>query len=176
MFSAPDPYQYFDQAQAYTKPFYNIGLQDFQNLSNLSNNLTQNPVGFYNQIMGQYQMSPYAQDQEKYINQATANQAAAGGYLGTPQEMTDLQGNLNRLIAGDQQQYYQDVMQPFGMGFQGLTTGAHMGQAANRMLNQQLDLEGQLAAQQGSFPAQLLGMLAGGGMKYGLPALLGGMT
>jgi len=173
-----NPMDYYGTAIDYTQPFYNIGLQDFQNLSNLSNQLTQNPVNFYNNIMGQYTMSPYAQMQSDYINQEVANQAARGGYVGTPQEMTDLQGNLNRLIAGDQQQYYQDVMQPFDMGFQGLTTGAHMGQQANQMINHQLDLEAALEAQKSAELANLLGgiggMAVGGGLKYGLTALLGG--
>jgi len=172
-----DPMGYLQQYQKYLMPWYNTGLNDFQLYSNLSSGMAQNPVDFYNNIMNQYTLSPYAQMQSDYISNQVANQAAKGGYLGTPQEMTDLQGNLNRLISQDQQQYYQDVMQPEQMGMGGLQYGSGLGFDATRELGDMFANEAQLAAgmkgNQMSLLGNLLGIGMGGLMKYGLPKLLG---
>lgn len=167
------------QYKQYLMPWYNTGLGDFQTFSNVGQRMAQNPVDYTNQIMNQYQMSPFAQQQQNYISQAVANQAAKGGYLGTPQEMTDLQGNLNRLIAGDQQQYFQDVMQPQQMGLNVLGQGSQLGFGATRELGDMYanmaQLEAAAQAAHSSMLGNLLGVGLGGAMKFALPLLAHGL-
>lgn len=166
-----NPQDIIGQYQQYLMPWYNKGLGDFNTYSDLANQMASNPVDWYNQVMGQYQMSPAAQEQSQYLNQQVQNAAAKGGYVGTPQEQMDMGNQLQRLIGQDQQQYYQDVMEPTQMGMKGLQYGSGLGFGATKQLGDMFSNEAMLQAAQDAQHQGLMGNMMGMGMG-GLSKLL----
>lgn len=159
------------------KPYMDTGEHDLSSYSSLAHQLSDDPTGFYNNIMNQYKMSPGAQEQMGYLQDQTANAAAKGGYLGTPNEQMDLSNQLQRLIDQDQQQYYGNVMQPFQLGYQGLSNDAAQGlRATNQygdMLANQASIDMGKQKMNMGMLGSMLGPLAGGLGKALGPQLMG---
>ncbi len=63
------------------------------------------PSGYLNQLMGQYQESPYLQNQLQFGQQAAGRAAAQSGMLGSGAEMQAAAGRAQGLRAEDMQNY-----------------------------------------------------------------------
>lgn len=101
--------------------------------------LTKHPTQLEDSIMSSYTESPYAKYQEQNLDQQEANQAAASGQLGTPDEQIDLAKQDQGIVSKDQQQYYDDAMRPFQMGLSGEQYLTGMGARAGEGIAQQQD-------------------------------------
>lgn len=159
------PSQYYKQAEGELQPFYQAGTKMLPQYTKTLTNLTTHPTQLENQIMGSYTMSPHAQYQTQLLNQTMANQAAAGGQLGTPNEQIALAGQTQGIVSKDQQQYYTDAMQPFQMGLNGEQYVSGMGEKAGAEVMGQQDLEAGLAAKEREAEMSMIGSLAGAGAE-----------
>jgi uncharacterized protein YdbL (DUF1318 family) len=165
-------------------PFVHNGIagsNDFRQA--IENILGKGPVGFENFIMGQYQQSPYAKYQVNQATDAANRAAAAGGYLGTPQEQQALASNVQNIVSRDQNQFYQNAVQPYEFGTQAAGQLAGQGLSADQQLFQYLSAlaNNQVASASwgnqnhglgGAFNALggltgLAGDIAGAGSKFG---------
>ena len=137
----------------------------------------QNPSGFMNNLMGQYQQSPFAKYQQQQAMRAGTNAASAGGLMGSTPFAQQMQQNASNISSGDMQNWLQNVLginNQYGHGQQNLMG---MGQnSANALTNMygnmgQLMGEGaygQRAGQNQDFMNMLGGGLQLGGMLFGL--------
>ncbi len=120
-------------------PFVNNGKWGSDQFKNaIAKFLGLGPVGFENSIMSQYQESPYAQHQVQQATDAANRAAAAGGYLGTPQEQQRLAGDVQNIVSRDQNQFYQNAVQPYEYGTQAAGQLAGQGLTATQQLWQYL--------------------------------------
>lgn len=108
-------------------PYMNTGQDALKNYFSGLMGMANNPVGEYNDIMSQYQESPYYQYQRDEGINAANKAAAAGGYLGTPQEQLAIADRVGRMSSQDMGQYYQNIMQPKQFGLSGLGQLSNMG-------------------------------------------------
>lgn len=109
----------------------------------------QDPSGFINNLMGDYQESPYAHYLQQQSMNAGQNAASASGLMGSTPLMQQLQQNSSNIASGDINQWLQNVLginTQYGQGQQNLmqggqnaanalsgvynTAGQNMGQAA----------------------------------------------
>ena len=112
------------------------GSNDFRQA--IENILGKGPVGFENSIMGQYQQSPYAKYQVNQATDAANRAAAAGGYLGTPQEQQALASNVQNIVSRDENQFFHNAVQPYEFGTQAAGQLAGQGLRATQQLWQYL--------------------------------------
>jgi uncharacterized protein YdbL (DUF1318 family) len=163
-------------------PFVNNGIFGSNQLRNaISQFLSQGPVGFENSIMSQYRKSPYAQRQVQQATEAANRAGAAGGYLGTPQEQQQLAGDVQGIVSKDQNQFYQNAVQPYEFGTQAAGQMAGQGLQANQQLWQYLQALANNQAASAGWSAQnhgaggifnALGRLAGlAGNIAGIPGI-----
>lgn len=120
-------------------PFVNNGIWSSNQFKNaIQRFLGGGPVGFENSIMSQYRESPYAQHEVQQATEAANRAGAAGGYLGTPQEQQQLAGDVQGIVSKDQNQFYQNAVQPYEFGTQAAGQMAGQGLQANQQLWQYL--------------------------------------
>ncbi len=96
----------------------------------------QDPSGFINNLMGQYQESPYARNMQQQAMNAGQNAASASGLTGSTPMMQQLQQNAGNISAADQNQWLQNVLginTQYGQGQQNLMGGGQ--NAANSLTN-----------------------------------------
>jgi hypothetical protein len=137
--------QGFGQAQQYQQPFYNAGANSIGTYQNWLNQMS-NPSGFINNLMGQYQQSPWAKFQTDQGMRAANNAASASGLLGsTPlgQASADYARNISSQDMGNWLQRVLGVNTEYGQGVNNMMTGGQ--NAANSLSN----LQSQLAQLQG---------------------------
>lgn len=127
--------KYGNKAEAAQNPFYSAGtgaIPDYQKwLKGM-----QDPSGFINNLMGQYQESPYAKYMQNQSIRAGQNAASAGGLTGSTPFAQQLQQNAGNIASGDMNQWLQNVLgvnTQYGQGQQNLMQG---GQNAANMLTQ----------------------------------------
>lgn len=127
--------RYAGKAEGVQNPFLQAGqgaIGDYQKwLKGMSD-----PSGFMNNLMGQYQQSPYA----KYLTQqgqnAGINAASASGLTGSTPFGQQMQANAQGIASGDMNQWLQNVLgvnTQYGQGQQNLMTGGQ--NAANALTN-----------------------------------------
>lgn len=165
-------------------PFVNSGIEGNKAyLDAINRFLGGGPVGFENSIMSQYQESPYAQRQIGDATEAANRAAAAGGYVGTPQEQEGLAGNIQGIVSRDQNQFYRNAVQPYEFGTQQAGNLSQQGLEANQQLWQYLQALANNQAASGGWRSQnsglggifnalgagagLAGDIAGMGSKFG---------
>lgn len=126
---------FFEQAKTSQNPFYNAGQQaipQFQNwLSSQSN-----PSGFINNLLSQYQESPWAHYQQEQGVRAAQNLGSATGLTGSTPLQLQAQQNAQSISSGDMQNWLQNVL---GINTQygaGLHNQEQMGQHAADFLSQ----------------------------------------
>lgn len=166
------PSQYLDKAGQYFKPYYAAGTAELPGYMHTLNQLTRHPTGFEDQVMGQYQMSPHAQYQTQLLNQTMANQAAAGGQVGTPNEQIALANQTQGIVSKDQQQYYNNALAPFQMGLSGEQYLTGMGMKAGAGMAGQKDLAATLSAKEREAEMGMFGSIAGAGANLASLAFL----
>lgn len=94
------------------------------------------PSGFINNMMGQYQISPYAKFQMQQGQNAANNAASASGMLGSTPFMQASQDYARNIASQDQNQWLQNVLgvnTQYGQGQQNLMQGGQ--NAANSLTN-----------------------------------------
>ena len=131
-------------------PFIKQGQEANQQLTPQYQQMAQNPVGQYNDIMNQYQPSAGYQYKAGKLNQMAHNTAAAGGYAGTPGDVQDRSEMFNGLMGEDMQQFLQNIFGIQGQGMQGLEGQADRGYKASGNL---ADYLGTAGGRQGAFNA-----------------------
>lgn len=170
-----EPSKYYQQAMDLQKggskffmPEYAAGTAELPQYMHTLNQLTRHPTQLENQIMGSYTESPTAQYQTQLLTNQMANQAAAGGQLGTPNEQQALATQTQGIVSKDQQRYYQDAMDPYHMGLSGEQSLVGMGsQGATSLARQknlqatQEDMQAALAAKEEAAKASGLGAMVG---------------
>src|ERR1700722_6720338 len=103
--AAMDQYQKFiDQAKQTQQPFYNAGTQAIPQYQDYLSKM-QNPSGFVNNLMGQYQESPYAHQQQLQSQRAAQNFGSANGLSGSTPLMQQAQQNASNISSGDMNQW-----------------------------------------------------------------------
>jgi hypothetical protein len=140
------------------QPFYNGGLNAFnqwqQNAQNMGKYLGQfqnmgaqqwqssqlSPQQYYQNIMSGYQESPQAQYAQQKAARAGNAGAAASGMMGSGAYMNGLQRNANQISQGDQQQYFNNVMGSNQAQMQSLQNYQNQYAQYNGMLGQQANM------------------------------------
>jgi hypothetical protein len=128
--SAMDQYQkYFNQAQGVQNPFYNAGVSALPQYQNWLGSM-QNPSQFINNLMGQYQESPWAKFSIQQGLNANNNAATANGLLGSTPLARENSQFAQGIASQDMQNWLQNVLgintqYGAGLGNQiGIGTGA----------------------------------------------------
>ncbi len=140
--------KYLGQAQATQQPYQNAGVGAIGNYQNWLQG-QQNPSEFINNLMGQYQQSPYAQYMQNQSMNAGQNAASASGLMGSTPLMNQLQQNSSNIAGQDQNQWLQNVLginTNYGQGQQNLMQG---GQGAANALSNNYQNAGQNMGQLG---------------------------
>lgn len=166
---AMDQYQkWANQAQGYQNPFFQAGsgaIPQYQDwLKNMSN-----PSGFINNLMGQYQESPWAKFQQQQAVRSAQNMGSAAGLGGSTPLTQFAQQNAQNISSQDMNQWLQNVLginTQYGSGLSGLMQGGQG--AANSLtglysnLGQQM---GQAAYGQEAGDQSNFSNLLGGGLS-----------
>ena len=127
--------QWAGKAQGTQQPFLDAGtgaIGDYQEWLKGQ----KDPSGFINNLMGQYQESPYAQYLQKQSLRAGQNAASASGMSGSTPLMQQMQQNAGNIASQDQNQWLQNVLginTQYGQGQNNLMTGGQ--NAANSLTN-----------------------------------------
>lgn len=127
--------QYGDKAQATQQPYLNAGqgaIGDYQKWLQGQ----QDPSGMINNLMGQYQASPYSQYLQQQAMRGGQNAASANGLMGSTPMMEQMQQNAGNIASQDMNQWLQNVLginTQYGQGQQNLMTGGQ--NAANSLTN-----------------------------------------
>lgn len=180
-----------DIYKQYLGPYQDAGTKALGTYQNQLDSLLKDPMGFVNNINAGFQKSPYYNFLTNEMTNASNNAAAAGGTLGTGSHQYELAKLINGLASGEQQQYFNNVMQPFnsalsGQQFltgQGYNAGRDIAQGIGGAYQQAGNLAGQQAMAQAGRTGGLLGGVGGllgglggiGSVVSGVGSLLGGL-
>lgn len=145
--AAMDQYQQWaNKSQQAQQPFYNAGAGAIPQYQNWLQSM-QDPSQFINNLMGQYQASPYSQYLQQQSMRAGNNAASASGLTGSTPFAQQMQQNAGNIASQDMNQWLQNVLginTQYGAGQAGLMgTGAN---AANSLTN----MYGQMGQQMGN--------------------------
>ncbi len=131
-----DEYQkWMQQAQQAQQPYLNAGtgaIGDYQKWLQGQ----QDPSKFINNLMGQYQQSPYTSYLQQQAQNAGQNAASASGLMGSTPMMQQMQQNSGNIAQQGMNDWLQNVLginTQYGQGQQNLMTGGQ--NAANSLSN-----------------------------------------
>lgn len=132
--AAMDQYQQWaNKAQGVQNPYLNAGNQAIGNYQNWLGGM-KDPSGFMNNLMGQYQQSPWAKYQQQQAMRAGVNAGSANGMSGSTPMMQQMQQNSQNISSQDMQSWLQNVLginTQYGQGQQNLMNGGQ--NAANAL-------------------------------------------
>lgn len=168
----------------YLQPYVGAGQQAMGNLQGQYQNLMNDPGAMMNKFGAGYQQSPGYQYNVDQMTKAGNNAAAAGGYIGSPQQQEYMANQIGGLASQDYNQYLNNAMGLYGQGLQGMGNINQMGYGASQgaasslsdMLKSQAEMsyantinQNQKKASSGSGIGGLFGGLLGGaGKLFGL--------
>ncbi len=138
--------QWANKAQGVQNPFLNAGTGAIGNYQNWLQGM-QDPTKFMNNMMGQYQESPFAKYQQQQGMRAANNMGSASGLTGSTPLMQQAQQNAQNISSGDMNQWLQNVLginSQYGAGQQNLM---NMGQNSANALT---GMYGQMGQQMGN--------------------------
>lgn len=142
--AAMGQYQKFlDEAKQTQNPFYQAGTNAIPQYQNYLNTM-QNPSQFINNLMGQYQESPYAHYQQQQGRRAAENMGSAYGLTGSTPLMNQSQQNASNISGQDMNNWLSHVLginTQYGQGVGNLMQG---GQGSANALTNLLSHYGQL--------------------------------
>lgn len=101
--------QYAPEAKGYEQPFYNAGTQAIPQYQDWLKT-QQDPSGFINHLMGQYQQSPYMQFMQQQSQRAGTNAASANGLTGSTPFALQMQQNAGNIAQGGMNDWLQHVL------------------------------------------------------------------
>lgn len=156
----------------YEQQWVDRGNQAYGQYSDMLSKLLNDPTGYMNKIMSQWQGSPEYNDQVAAATTSANNAGAAGGTLGTGAEQSALAGKVQQLTDADQQQYLQDATGLMTQGLNGMGNIENQGYNASQFMTQGLAQnlmdEGGLASQEAEDQDNgLMGLLSGAGGLLG---------
>lgn len=156
----------------YYNPFIQAGQRGMSGYENTTNQLL-DPNALINKIGSGYTQSPGYQFALNQALQGSGHAAAAGGMAGSPQHEQQNMQLAQNLANQDYQQYLQNALGLYGMGYQGQGNLMNQGyNASNELANSlgnTLGTQGQLAYSGGVNRNQL----GAGTLGMGLGALFG---
>lgn len=136
--------EYLNQANKYMQPFYDAGAGEMPGYIKNIHSLMDSPA-FYNNMMKGYTMSEPAKFQLDRTLEAGQQAANATGMRGSTAARDDAMRTAQGITSQDQQRYYQNVMQPFSMGFNAQGGVVNQGQnAGSQMSNNTMNYMTQL--------------------------------
>lgn len=151
--STSDPYkksrkyleQYADKAASYQNPFYEYGQEAMPDYTEWLNSM-KDPSQFINNLVGNYQESPYQQYEQDQAMRAAQNMGSASGLSGSTPLMMQAQENSANISNKYMEDWLKNVLgvnTQYGMG---LNNKIGMGQgAANNLSNIYSNLGNQLS-------------------------------
>lgn len=125
--------QWANKGQSTQQPYLNAGqgaIGDYQQWLQGQ----KDPSGFINNLMGQYQESPYAKYMQQQSMNAGQNAASASGLMGSTPMQQQMQQNAGNIASGDMNNWLQSVLginTNYGQGQNNLMTGGQ--NAANKL-------------------------------------------
>lgn len=134
--------KYFGQAQQMQNPFYNAGTGAIPGYQDWLGKM-KDPSSFINNLMGKYQESPFARNQQQEGMRAAQNFGSATGLTGSTPLMQQAQQNAQNISSQDQNQWLQNALgvnTQYGAGMEGLVG---RGQNAANSMSQLLSMLGQ---------------------------------
>jgi hypothetical protein len=139
--AAMDQYQQWgNKAQNVQNPFLQAGQGGINNYQNWLQG-QQNPSQFINNLMGQYQQSPWAKYQQQQAMRMANNMGSASGLTGSTPLQLQAQQNASNISSQDMNQWLQNVLginTQYGQGQQNLVQGGQG--AANALTNMYGDM------------------------------------
>ena len=159
--------QYGNKAQEAQNPFYNAGTSAIPQFQDWLKGM-QDPSGFINHLMGQYQESPWAKYQQQQGVRNGTNAASASGLIGSSPFAQQLQQNSQNISSQDMNQWLNHVLginTQFGAGQQGLVgTGQTAANSLTDMYGKQAEGNANLAYNQKAGENQDFWNMLGGGL------------
>lgn len=129
----------------------------------------QDPTKFMNNLMGQYQQSPFAQYQQQQAMRAAQNMGSASGLTGSTPLMQQAQQNAANISSEDMQNWLSRVLginQQYGAGNQYLMgQGANSANALTNFYNNMAQQQAEAAYGQKAGENQDFMNLLGGGLS-----------
>ncbi len=138
--------KYSNQAKDYVNPFYNAGVNAIPDYQNWANSM-KDPTSFINNLMNNYQESPYARFQLQQGRRAAENAASASGLLGSTPYLQAGEDYAQNITSEDMNKWLQNVLginTQYGTAEQNLVTGGQ--NAANALLQLQQALAENMGA------------------------------
>jgi hypothetical protein len=144
---------YYNQIQSMGREQYNPYIQQGQQAGNASqgtySQMAQDPMAFYNEIVGGYTPSKGYQYRADQARKTSRGAAASGGFAGTDRHRADETALIDSILSQGQNEYVNNILGIQGAGLQGQELGANRGFLANNaltdLLGGSLDAQGQLA-------------------------------
>jgi len=139
--------QWGNKAQGTQQPFLNAGTQAIPEYQKWLQG-QEDPSKFINNLMGQYQASPYSQYLQQQAQRAGQNIGSASGLMGSTPLMEQMQQNAANISSQDMNQWLQNVLginTQYGQGEENLMKG---GQTAANSLTDLYNKMGQQMAEQ----------------------------
>lgn len=140
-----------DMSKQYLNPFIQQGQQAYQGLKNPYDQMSQDPAGFLESLMGKYQPSKSYQLKNEEALKAAGNSAAAGGMRGSMQDIQNEAHLSDSLLGEDMQQWLKNVLGLQKQGLEGqqnlYNTGFDASKSLQGDLSNLLGTQGQLAFQ-----------------------------
>lgn len=165
--AAMDQYQQWaNKAQGAQNPFLQAGTGAIGNYQNWLSGM-QDPSKFMNNLMGQYQESPYAKYMQQQSMRAAQNMGSASGLTGSTPLQMQAQQNASNISSQDMQNWLGNVLginTQYGQGQNNLMgMGANSANALTNMYGQMGQQMGQAAyGQQAGKNQDFMNMLSGG--------------
>lgn len=106
------------QKQYYT-PYINMGQEAGGRFSDLSSRYASDPAGVLNELMSSYKPSEGYKFQEERMGQAASNEAAAGGYRGSPRAQFAREKVTQGLLSEDMDKFLRNALGIQEKGMQG---------------------------------------------------------
>jgi hypothetical protein len=165
--------KYYQQGQQAIQPYMQHGNEAYGNLSGAMQKLM-DPSALYNDWMGGYEASPYAQDLAEMANNEGLEAASSMGLSGSTPVAQALQAGRTKIMNADRNNYFDKMLNNYisGAGIaqniygQGANSASQYGQNA---MNQGQQM-GQMAYGQQAAPGQLFNNLLQTGLSVAFPA------
>lgn len=142
---AMEQYQkYMQMGQGVQQPYLDAGKEGLGNYQEWLNG-QKDPSGFINNLMGNYQESPYAHMLQQQAMNAGNNSASASGMMGSSALMQQQMQNAGQIASGDMNSWLQNVLginTQYGEGQKDLKNGGQ--NAANSLTDMYNQMGGKM--------------------------------
>lgn len=122
----------------YLQPYIGAGQNAMGTLQGQYQNLMNDPGAMMNKFGAGYKQSPGYQYNVDQATNASNNAAAAGGYIGSPQQQEYMAKQIGGIASQDYNQYLNNAMGLYGQGLQGMGNVNQMGFQASGQAQQSM--------------------------------------